>query len=57
VEELFSTERDDGIAVAHGRGVILMTAEKCGVPVFEYTPLQVKQRGGGYGQGGEAAGD
>ena len=40
---------DPGIAVAHGRGVILCAAEKCGVPVFEYTPSQVKQAVVGYG--------
>jgi crossover junction endodeoxyribonuclease RuvC len=27
-----------------------MTAEKCGLPVFEYTPLQVKQAVAGYGR-------
>ncbi len=51
VEELFfNTNVTTGIAVAHGRGVILMTAEKCGVPVYEYTPLQVKQAVAGYGR-------
>jgi len=51
VEELFfNTNVTTGIAVAHGRGVILMTAEKCGLPVFEYTPLQVKQAVAGYGR-------
>ena len=44
VEELFFTKNiTTGIAVAHGRGVILLAAEKLGVPVFEYTPMQVKQ--------------
>ena len=38
-----------GIAVAHGRGVILLAAEKLGVPIFEYTPMQVKQAVVGYG--------
>ena len=50
VEELFfSNNITTGIAVAHGRGVILCTAEKCGVPLFEYTPMQVKQAVVGYG--------
>ena len=35
--------------MAHGRGVILLAAEKLGVPVFEYTPMQVKQAVVGYG--------
>jgi crossover junction endodeoxyribonuclease RuvC len=51
VEELFfNTNVTTGISVAHGRGVILLTAAKSGVPVFEYTPLQVKQAVVGYGR-------
>ena len=50
VEELFFTKNiTTGIAVAHGRGVILLAAEKLGVPIFEYTPMQVKQAVVGYG--------
>ncbi len=50
VEELFFTKNiTTGIAVAHGRGVILLSAERLGVPVFEYTPMQVKQAVAGYG--------
>ena len=51
VEELFFTKNiTTGIAVAHGRGVILLAAEKLGVPVFEYTPMQVKQAVVGFGK-------
>ena len=51
VEELFFSKNiTTGIAVAHGRGVILLAAEKLGVPVFEYTPMQVKQAVVGYGK-------
>lgn len=50
VEELFFSKNiTTGIAVAHGRGVILCTAERLGVPTFEYTPMQVKQAVAGYG--------
>lgn len=50
VEELFFSKNiTTGIAVAHGRGVILCTAERLGVPIFEYTPMQVKQVVAGYG--------
>ena len=50
VEELFFSKNiTTGIAVAHGRGVILCTAERLGVPIFEYTPRQVKQAVAGYG--------
>ena len=49
VEELFFSKNiTTGIAVAHGRGVILLEAERAGVPAFEYTPMQVKQAVAGY---------
>ena len=51
IEELFFSKNiTTGIAVAHGRGVILCTAEKLGVPIYEYTPMQVKQAVTGYGK-------
>lgn len=51
VEELFFSKNiTTGIAVAHGRGVILCAAEKCGVPLYEYTPSQVKLAVVGYGK-------
>ena len=51
VEELFFSKNiTTGISVAHGRGVILLVAEKMGIPVFEYTPMQVKQSVVGYGK-------
>ena len=44
IEELFFNQNvTTGIGVAQARGVILMTAEKCGLPVVEYNPSQVKQ--------------
>ena len=50
IEELFFSKNiTTGIAVAHGRGVVLCTAERLGVPIFEYTPMQVKQAVVGYG--------
>ena len=51
IEELFfNTNITTGIAVAHGRGVILLACRKAGVQVYEYTPLQVKQSVVGYGR-------
>ncbi len=51
IEELFfNTNITTGIAVAHGRGVILCAAERCGIPLHEYTPSQVKQAVVGYGK-------
>ena len=51
IEELFfNTNITTGISVAHGRGVIVLAGEERGVPMFEYTPLQVKQAVAGYGR-------
>ena len=51
VEELFfNTNITTGISVAQGRGVIILACEKSGVPLFEYTPLQIKQAVSGYGR-------
>ena len=51
IEELFfNTNITTGISVAHGRGVILLACREYGVPVYEYTPLQVKQSVVGYGR-------
>ena len=50
VEELFfNNNRTTGIPVAEARGVILLCAEQHGIPVSEYTPMQVKQAVVGYG--------
>lgn len=44
VEKLFfSTNLKTGIDVAQSRWVILLALEKAGIPLFEYTPLQVKK--------------
>lgn len=51
VEELFfNTNITTGIRVAEARGVILLSAKQAGVPMQEYTPLQVKQAVVGYGR-------
>ena len=51
VEELFFNDNiKTGISVAHGRGVVLLAGQESGVPMFEYTPLQVKQAITGYGR-------
>lgn len=51
VEELFFSKNiTTGIAVAHGRGVILLALAEKGLPVYEYTPMQVKQSVAGYGK-------
>jgi crossover junction endodeoxyribonuclease RuvC len=51
VEKLFfNTNQKTGIDVAEARGVILLSAVNKGIPIFEYTPLQVKQAVVGYGR-------
>lgn len=55
VEELFfNTNITTGIRVAEARGVILLSARRAGVPMQEYTPLQVKQAVVGYGKAEKA---
>lgn len=55
VEELFfNTNVKTAIQVGHARGVILLSAEHNAVPVYEYTPLQVKQAIVGYGRADKA---
>ena len=38
------------IPVAEARGVILAVLEKYGIPIYEYTPIEVKQVLTGYGR-------
>ena len=51
VEELFfNTNLKTAVAVAHGRAAIILAGEDHGIPMFEYTPLQVKKAVAGYGR-------
>lgn len=51
VEELFWGHNiTTGIGVSHGRGVILLAIAQSQIPLFEYTPMQVKQAVVGYGK-------
>jgi len=51
VEELFfNTNLKTAVSVAHGRAAIILAGEKHGIPMFEYTPLQVKKAVVGYGR-------
>ena len=50
IEELFWGHNvTTGIGVSHGRGVILLSAAQRELPIFEYTPMQIKQAVVGYG--------
>lgn len=46
----FQNNQKTGIMVAEARGVILLCANLAGIPVYEYTPLQVKTAVTGYGK-------
>jgi crossover junction endodeoxyribonuclease RuvC len=51
IEELFfNTNLKTAVAVAHGRAAAILAGEKNATPMFEYTPLQVKQAVTGYGR-------
>ena len=51
IEKLFyNTNAKTVIDVAQARGVINLAAQKYRVPIFEYTPIQVKQSVVGYGR-------
>ncbi len=55
IEELFfNSNQKTAINVAQARGVLVLAAKNCGVPIFEYTPLQVKQAVVGYGRAEKA---
>lgn len=46
----FNTNQKTAIDVAQARGVIVLAVEQAGIPLYEYTPLQVKQSIVGYGR-------
>lgn len=51
VEKLFyNSNAKTVIDVSQARGVIMLAAQKTHTPVYEYTPLQVKQSVVGYGR-------
>jgi crossover junction endodeoxyribonuclease RuvC len=51
IEKLyFTNNQKTGIDVAQARGVIVLALSQRGVPIYEYTPLQIKQAITGYGQ-------
>ncbi len=51
IEKLFFTNNiTTAMSVAEARGVALLVARQHGVPIFEYTPLQIKSTLTGYGR-------
>lgn len=51
MEELFFAKNvKTAIKVAHARGVQILACKNSNLPIFEYTPMQVKQSITGYGR-------
>lgn len=51
VEKLFFARNvTTAMTVAQARGVVLLTAQQAGIPIHEYTPMQIKQAITGYGK-------
>lgn len=50
IEKLFFSKNvTTAISVAEARGVVILAAAQAGLPIFEYTPNQIKQTLTGYG--------
>lgn len=55
VETLFFAQNvTTAMAVSQARGVILLALEESKIPIFEYTPLQIKMAMTGYGRATKA---
>ena len=55
VEKLFFSKNvTTGIAVAEARGIVLLVAEQRGLPVYEYSPNEIKKSLTGYGSAAKA---
>ena len=51
IEELFFNQNvKTAITVGHARGIQILSAEENALPIYEYTPLQIKQSITGYGR-------
>ena len=51
VEELFwGTNKKTAVNVAQARAAIILAGEEHGIPMYEYTPLQIKNAVSGYGR-------
>jgi len=51
VEKIFTAKNSlSALKLGHARGVILLAAAKIGIPVHEYSPLEIKQSVTGYGR-------
>lgn len=51
IEKLFFAQNiTTAISVSHARGVVMLVGTQAKLPIYEYTPLQIKQTLTGYGR-------
>ena len=51
IEKLYFNQNiTTGITVAEARGICILVARQHNIPIYEYTPLQIKQTMTGYGR-------
>jgi len=51
IEDLFYAKNiQSSLKLGHARGAVLIAAVKCNIPIFEYSPLEIKKSVVGYGR-------
>lgn len=51
IEDVFFAKNvKSSLKLGHARGAAIIAAAKCGIKIFEYTPLEIKQAVVGYGR-------
>ena len=51
IEDLFYAKNiQSSLKLGHARGAVLIAAVQCNIPIFEYTPLEIKKSVVGYGR-------
>ena len=55
IENVFAASNArSALKLGHARGVAMLAATECGLPVFEYSPAEVKRSAVGYGRAEKA---
>ena len=51
IEDVFYAKNiKSSLKLGHARGAVLIAAVQCGIPIFEYSPLEIKKSVVGYGR-------
>ncbi len=54
IEDVFYAKNiKTALRLGHARGAVLIAAAECQIPIFEYTPLEIKKSVVGYGRAGK----